>query len=247
MKSIPSAPSWSSRFVLPAVVACTALFGLVLAQGEKSAAAKAPAAPKFIGASKCKNCHQAEPAGNQFGAWQHTPHAKAFETLGTDRAKEVAKPLGIADPQTSEKCLKCHSTAFGEPPERIAKGFDPKAGVQCEACHGPGEAHMKARFAAAAAAADKAGAWTALPEGELSSGATPATCTACHNKESPTFKPFCFHERATTLRHLDPRKARTDADWEKVRVCGCKPDCTHAEGCSEGKCGVPSKDGKSPR
>lgn len=75
-------------------------------------------------------------------------HAKAHATLSTEPAKKAAQERGIADPVRSEICLKCHSTGFGEPPERFLKGFDPKAEVRCESCHGPGEKHFKARLSA---------------------------------------------------------------------------------------------------
>jgi hypothetical protein len=107
--------------------------GMALALfGYLSAEEGGGAGSKYIGAAKCRNCHRAEKAGNQFAKWKKMEHAKAFETLGENEAKEIAKKQGVDDPQKSEKCLKCHATAFGEPAERLAKKFDPKAGVQCE-------------------------------------------------------------------------------------------------------------------
>lgn len=63
----------------------------------------------YIGADKCKVCHQI-----QFKSWMEGKHAKAFEVL-----KDAE--------QSDAKCLKCHTTGSAD-----------NKGVQCEACHGPG-------------------------------------------------------------------------------------------------------------
>ena len=245
-----SAGSRSMRSrVLAVTTAAVAMVALVLAQSGKTdksepASGKA-SANKYIGADKCKNCHQSEASGNAYGVWHKEAHSKAFENLASDKAKEIAKQKGIDDPQKSDQCLRCHTTAFGVAAEMIKKGFDAKMGVQCESCHGPGEAHMKARFAAASKGGgeegfgDEAGkaAWQEIPAGEIVTGIDQKTCLGCHNQESPTFKPFCFHERAAKIAHTDPRKPRAA---EKKLVCGCeKCGCEH--GCEEGKCGVPEK------
>ncbi len=87
-----------------------------------------PEAGGYVGADKCLTCHPA-----QFEKWRNTPHAKAFATLYKE---------GRQSPQPS--CLRCHTTGYGE-----LGGFDNPtdsarlAGVQCEACHGPGSRHLK--------------------------------------------------------------------------------------------------------
>lgn len=230
-------------------LAATGLFGLVLGQADSAGKGGPPPTSKYIGAEKCKNCHSAESAGNQYHVWQGVGHAKAFETLGSDKAKEIAKAKGIDDPQKSDLCLKCHTTAFGVAADLIKKGFDSKQGVQCESCHGPGEAHFKARFAAAAKGGGeegfgdekgKAAAYQKIPESEIITKVDQKTCLSCHNQESPTFKPFCFYERSAKIAHLDPRKPRTA---EEKLVCGCDK-CVCEHGCEAGKCGVPDKEKK---
>lgn len=230
-----------------AVLAATCLLGLVLAQDGKDAKKPAAAANKYIGADKCKNCHKAEESGNQFGHWQESGHAKAFATLASDEAKRIAKEKGIADPQKADECLRCHATAFGEPAEHIKKGFDGTLGVQCETCHGPGDNHMKARMAAAAKAAggdgfgdEGAKAPQKLPDGEILLSVGFDNCKRCHNAESPTFKPFCYCMRSATIRHLDPRKGRTEAD---VMQCACEANCPceHGERTDGKPCCVPGK------
>src|SRR5512133_2111923 len=79
---------------------------------------------EYIGAAKCKMCHNKPPQGEQYNKWAASPHAKAMQSLKGDEAK---------DP----KCLKCHSTAAG------LKLSDTQTitiaeGVSCESCHGPG-------------------------------------------------------------------------------------------------------------
>jgi hypothetical protein len=152
-------------------------------------------------------------------------HAKAFEALASDEAKKVAQAKGIADPQKSDECVRCHVTAFGEPEDAIRKGFEATKGVQCETCHGPGEEHMKARFAAAAAAGDEAPAYTAVPPGEIITTPAKETCLGCHNEKSPTFKPFCLHERLGQIRHLNPKKPRTKEELAALDACTCEPAC----------------------
>ncbi len=233
---------WSAARIFTAGIAAFALVGLVLAQGGKEAKGAAAAAPsaKYIGAEKCKNCHSSDASGNQYGAWMKSEHAKAFEKLGSDEAKKLAKEKGIDDPQKSDKCIKCHTTAFGVAADMIKKGFDAKAGVQCESCHGPAEQHMKARFAAASqAGADANAAPQKVPEGEIISKIDQTTCLKCHNDESPTFKPFCFYERRAKIAHLDPRKTHTK---EETMVCSCaKCECKHG---SEPSCGAEAKEKK---
>jgi mono/diheme cytochrome c family protein len=144
-------------------------------------------AGKYIGAAKCKNCHSAEKTGDQYGHWEKMLHAKAFETLAGDKAKELAKAKGIDDPQKADACLKCHVTAFGEPADNLAKGFKPEMGVQCESCHGPAETHMKARMAAAARRTRRRRARS--PRAKSSPSRTSTPCVKCHNPESPSYKP----------------------------------------------------------
>ena len=72
----------------------------------------------YIGAAKCKMCHNKTTTGKQYDKWAAGPHAKAMASLNATEAK---------DP----KCLKCHQTTSKFPTE----------GVTCEGCHGPGSAY----------------------------------------------------------------------------------------------------------
>ncbi|HYK89370.1 MAG TPA: multiheme c-type cytochrome [Acidobacteriota bacterium] len=120
------------------------------------AVSAAYAAPTYIGADKCKLCHKI-----QYDSWSKTKHAKAFNSL---KPEEKAK----------KECTECHTTA----------GKTELAGIQCEACHGPGS-----DYKAIGVMKDKAKSIAAglkVP--------TEKDCVACHNKKSPTFKSFNFAE-----------------------------------------------------
>jgi hypothetical protein len=226
----PRPESKHGRSLLTASLATLVLLGSTLAAvagGRASDPARsAPAENKYIGADKCKSCHGAAESGDVHSKWKATAHAKAFETLASEEAKKLAAEKGIADPQKADECVSCHVTAFGVAEAQIKKGFDRAHGVQCEACHGPGENHMKARFAAAAKG-DAPKGHVEVPAGEIVARPTVETCVACHNEKSPSYKPFCFHEFNAKIRHLDPRKPRTEVD---IGTCPC-PKC--ANGCSE--------------
>ena len=186
----------------------------------------APAPNRYVGAKVCKNCHASEAKGNAFGKWEASKHAKAFALLASPEAKKAAEAAKVAgDPQKAPECVKCHVTAFGEDPKNIKKGFEQEAGVQCETCHGPGENHFKARFAAASADEGKTdeSKRVELPAGEIIAKPTVQVCLNCHNDKSPSFKPFCFNKRTAEIRHMDPRKKRTPEEMKALEcVCGDK-------------------------
>lgn len=186
------------------------------------------AAPRnrYIGAKACKSCHNSEAKGHQFDKWSEAVHAQAWEVLGSDRAKEVGAEHDVKDPQKDDACLKCHVTAHGMKKNEIKRGFDIKLGVQCESCHGPGEAHSKARFAAASAGDADPKAYVQVADDEILRQPTMENCQVCHNEEeSPTYKPFCYKERRETIAHLNPLKPRTDEEKAALGAdCKCE-DC----------------------
>jgi hypothetical protein len=118
----------------------------------------------YVGADKCKMCHKV-----QYNSWLETTHAKA-----TDAAK------ASTDPAFEAKCLACHATNSDEA----------MAGVQCEACHGPG-----ADFKKMSIMKDKD---AAIANGLIIP--TQATCDGCH-KDNGHSKAVVFAD------NLDNRKA----------------------------------------
>jgi|CXWL01.1.fsa_nt_gi hypothetical protein len=164
-----------------------------------SALAQTPAAHKYIGVEKCARCHKAEAKGNQYGQWLKSQHAKAMQTLSTEKAIAIGKEKGLKTPPAeNDACVKCHSTGFGADKALFEATFKPVDGVQCEACHGPGS-----DYKGMTVMKDKAAAVTAgmLVPNEK-------TCVKCHNAESPTFKSFDFKTAYAKIAHPRPAPAK---------------------------------------
>jgi hypothetical protein len=151
----------------------------------------------YVGADKCKMCHNAAPKGAQYTKWSETLHAKAYETLASDQAKKLAAAKGISDPQKSEACLKCHVTGYGAPAALLTDKYNAQQGVTCEACHGAGGDYWKMEVMKDQAKAEAAG--LVMPN--------EATCKRCHNQESPSYKPFDFASFSAKIAHPNPQKA----------------------------------------
>ncbi len=230
-------------FSLAAVACGFVLLPLLPVQDPKGGQDAKPAAGtggRYIGAAACKNCHNGADKGNAYDHWLGTPHAKAYENLASDKAKEAGKKVGVDDPQKSDKCLKCHVTAFGVDKKELKASFKIEAGVQCETCHGPGEEHQKKRFAEAM---KQGAAPSPITPGEIRSLRTADGCVKCHNEESPTYKPFCLKERMDKVEHLDPRKKRSEEELKKLRATDA-PDCKVCAGGAKGEKKDEPKDGK---
>lgn len=156
------------------------------------------AARQFIGVDACKMCHKSQKTGDQYSKWKASQHAKAFETLATPKAKELAAKAGVSgDPQASDKCLKCHVTGHGAKPAELGTKYKAADGVGCESCHGAGSDYKDKKVMEDRAAAVAAGLVHPVDE---------KVCAKCHNKESPTFKPFDFKKRAEEIAHPNPAK-----------------------------------------
>jgi len=76
-------------------------------------------AQNYIGAERCKTCHEAE-----YQIWATGPHARALAALSVEDRR---------DP----KCNTCHTTSSGAEDTRLS-------GVQCERCHGGGKYYQQA-------------------------------------------------------------------------------------------------------
>ena len=159
----------------------------------KPACAAAPE-HEFIGANKCAMCHKKPEQGEQYVIWSGSGHAKAFEVLGTPEAKETGKARGVDDPQTSGKCLKCHSTAYWFSENKVSEAIPVEEGVSCESCHAPGKDYMKKSVMEDKNAAIAAG--LIIP--------TEQTCRQCHNEESPNFKGFDYATMWEKIKHPKP-------------------------------------------
>ncbi|HKY31089.1 MAG TPA: cytochrome c family protein [Candidatus Polarisedimenticolia bacterium] len=151
----------------------------------------------FVGADKCKMCHNAAAKGAQYTKWMESPHSKAFTVLASEEARKVAAAKGIADPQKADECLKCHVTGHGAPAALLTDKHKAADGVGCESCHGPGGDYWKMEVMKDRAKSIAAG--MVLPD--------EATCKRCHNPESPTFKGFDFAGHSAKIAHPNPQTA----------------------------------------
>jgi len=177
--------------------------GLVVGLFGLTALAQAPDPTLYVGVKSCGMCHKKEEVGAQLTKWQESPHAKAFEKLGSPEAKEAASKLGIADPQTSGKCLKCHSTAynFGETGP-VTDKITVQEGVTCESCHGPGKNYKSKEI------------MKDIKQAIAGGLANPAldNCTKCHNDQNPTWKADRYTKKDGTKVGFDAEQA-----FEKIK------------------------------
>jgi len=135
---------------------------------------------EYIGAAKCKMCHNSATRGQQYKIWAEGPHAKAMKVLSAEEAK-------------NPKCIKCHSTAAGADPDLIAT-ITVEEGVSCESCHGPGSGYKVFSIMKDLEKSKEKG--LILPDEKV--------CKKCHNKESPNFKGFDFKTYAAKIAHPIP-------------------------------------------
>jgi hypothetical protein len=148
---------------------------------------------QYVGAAKCKICHNKPASGQQYKIWSESLHASAMKSLSNEKALAYAKEHNIADPTKEPSCLKCHSTA-GSVKESLQAGITITEGVSCESCHGPGSAYKTNTIMKDRALALKNG--LIIPDQKV--------CEKCHNKENPFFKPFNFEESKKKIAHPDP-------------------------------------------
>lgn len=158
---------------------------------------------QYIGNAKCKMCHKKVEKGAQYPKWEATSHAGAFETLKSEHSAQIANDKGVAgNAWEAPECLKCHVTGFGANGYEVMgndfwnPAVDDKAGLKmvkrmkglqsvgCEACHGPGSKYKSKKAKLAIVAGEIEASSVGLLE------VNKATCTTCHNEESPTYKPI---------------------------------------------------------
>jgi hypothetical protein len=154
----------------------------------------------YVGVAKCKTCHKTEAQGGQHPIWLEGPHAKAYEALASDKAKEIAKEKGIENAQKADECLKCHVTGHGAAAELLGEKYAATDGVGCESCHGAGGDYYKktTMVAVITGEIEAASVGLTLPNEK--------TCTACHNDKSPTFVEFDFEKMAAKIAHPIPEE-----------------------------------------
>ncbi len=193
--------SSKGRWIAAGTVVCLSLLflvGTIVAQD----AAKQATTPAFnyIGSAKCKMCHMTAKSGAQYKIWSESSHAKAFETLKTPKADEIAKAKGLTVPAAqAPECLACHVTAYGKPAAVRGTTLMDAEGIGCEACHGPGSEYNKMTVMKQLHAGEVEAAKVGLVE------PTEATCKTCHNEKSPTYKAFDFKTFSAKIAHPVPK------------------------------------------
>jgi hypothetical protein len=159
-----------------------------------------------MGNKACKMCHNKSSAGEQWNKWKAMNHAKSIATLQTDEAKAMAKEKGVAGtPDTAPECLRCHVTAYDVATKAAPAKIVVADGVQCESCHGPASLHIKdgkKRMMSKDESMDMS-AHIQRPDA--------ASCTECHNEESPTWDPKRY-----TLEDGSTSGFDFTAAWKKI-------------------------------
>ncbi|MDZ7642610.1 MAG: UshA-like (seleno)protein [Desulfurivibrio sp.] len=138
-----------------------------LGRQQAATASRRPAADSpYLGRQSCRPCHQP-----QLANWQQSRHAAAYQSL-VKRHR-----------QYDLNCLGCHLTG-ASPADRSALLNWPETlrGVGCEACHGPGKAHVE-RMTSGEPAPEASQRQLAIRRRPAA-----ATCQRCHTPEqSPDF------------------------------------------------------------
>lgn len=148
----------------------------------------------YIGADQCGMCHKTEKQGSQLSIWKNSNHSKAYETLKTDKANQIAKEKGFSTPAVeTQECLKCHVTGYNLDKSMLGNKFKIEDGVQCETCHGPGSGYKDMKVMK-----DRA---LAIKNGLIVHEEKEKFCITCHNAESPTYTGFEFEEYWSKIKH----------------------------------------------
>jgi peroxiredoxin len=125
---------------------------------------------RYVGAAACKECHRAE-----YSHWEKTAHAQAHETAKAKSAPPVK--------------LFRYNTGVDSPGGYPEAG---RAGVQCEACHGPGEKHLANPGA-------KGHGFIVGLKSECSNCVVEQICRRCHSVgDDPEFD---FERSIATVKH----------------------------------------------
>lgn len=153
--------------------------------------------PNYVGVELCGLCHKTEKQGNQFSIWRGSAHSRAFSTLLSEKANQIARDKGYSVPAVEVmECLKCHATGFDLPAERLGGRFKISDGVQCETCHGPGSEYKELHIMKNRELSEQKGLFIPDSREEF--------CKNCHNEQSPTYVSFDFDKAWTEISHPVP-------------------------------------------
>lgn len=102
----------------------------------------APVEAKYLGPTRCADCH-ITPNPLRFRDFVlqtesarfigEDKHVQAFELLKGELGRAISQRLGITDITQARQCLSCHANWLKDQPKVPNSEF----GVTCESCHGP--------------------------------------------------------------------------------------------------------------
>jgi hypothetical protein len=100
---------------------------LTVEPAQQKPFAKPPEGQSFVGFKECAACHL-----DNYLTWKASKHPRGFDILPEKYRADLS-------------CLHCHATGHGDPNGFVSQKETPNlAAVACEACHGPGSAHVAA-------------------------------------------------------------------------------------------------------
>lgn len=187
--------------------------------------------PDHLGVATCagSTCHgSAEPLDatpvlqNEYLTWhRRDAHARAYETLHSDRSARIAGNLGLGAAYEAETCLDCH--ADNVPDDQRGRRFQISDGIGCEACHGGAEDWIRSHVSGNASHADNVARGmypTDRPEARAD------LCLSCHYSHPDTpmshrimaagHPPLQFE--LATFSQLQPPHHRVDADYRERKT-----------------------------
>lgn len=125
---------------------------------------------RYVGSKVCADCHEAQYASYQANS-KKAHSSRSVQIMASDLTEQELRG-----------CFACHTTGYGQPGGFVSFEKTPElADAGCEACHGPGGAHVDS------------GGDTSLIKGR--GKIRVEDCTLCHNEEKVRafgFKPTLY-------------------------------------------------------
>jgi hypothetical protein len=201
---------------------CFALIAICTRTAAKEITQAPETNSKFVGSISCKSsgCHGgAGEKRSQYITWsQRDFHAKAFAILLDARSARIAEAIGIAEAQSSARCLVCHSPLGSVEQTRLAPTAHADEGVSCESCHAAADLWLRGHTRTDWTYAMRV---TAGMHGLKNLYVRANTCVACHqNIDNDLLKaghPALVFELDSQSMN-EPKHWRDDDSWSAARA-----------------------------